>query len=105
MKRYSKQIPETAIKYACDVIGVKHSQLKIKSRVRPLSDARHIIMHYLRHQGIYSLPTIGAYFNRDHTSVIMGVRKVNRLLTCDDEFTQKYLTVKRVMDNIIANAA
>ena len=48
------------------------------------SHARHVAMYLSRTLTRHSLPEIGRSFDRDHTSVLGGVRKIETMLQSDD---------------------
>lgn len=58
----------TALSY-----GVRKSDILGTSRSRELVQARREIWKHLREQG-WSYPRIGRAFNRDHTTILHGVR-------------------------------
>ena len=47
-------------------------------RIRQFSDPRLRAYAEIYATGRYSLPRIGRYFNRDHTTVLTGIRRHNR---------------------------
>src|SRR5207244_11984992 len=51
-----------------------------KSRSRPLTTARHVAMYLLRELTGLSLIKIGDHFDRDHTTVLHGVKKIEGLM-------------------------
>ena len=48
------------------------------SRARPVSEARKIVYAVLRERFALSYPEIGKWTGRDHTTVLAGVRNVDR---------------------------
>lgn len=59
---------------ACDA-GFSVAQLKSRDRKASVCRARHMVMYQLRQQG-FSLPEIGALLDKDHTSVLHAIRKI-----------------------------
>lgn len=59
--------------------GVTVSDLKSRSRAQPLAHIRQKIMAKLRRDTDLSYPTIGRIFNRDHTTVLHAVRRIEEL--------------------------
>jgi chromosomal replication initiator protein len=51
-----------------------------KSRSRPLTTARHIAMYLLRELTGLSLIKIGELFDRDHTTALHGIKKIEALM-------------------------
>ena len=65
-------------------------QITSGSRRRPLVDARQIAMYVTRNMTALSYPEIGrAFGNRDHTTVIHAVRKIERQMTERKEIFDK----------------
>lgn len=56
--------------------GLIHSRVKRRAIVRP----RQIAMYLARDLAGLSYPKIGQYFERDHTTVIVGVRRIASLI-------------------------
>lgn len=64
--------------------GFSPAQIKGQSRIAPLCFARQVAFWILRQGNRYSLPEIGRRIGyRDHTSVLHGVRKIDRLMAAD----------------------
>lgn len=72
--------PEVIMDETAAYFGLAREHLVGKSRSRPLTTARHIAMYLLREQNGMSLLKIGERFDRDHTTVMHGVRKVEELM-------------------------
>jgi chromosomal replication initiator protein len=56
--------------------GVKSDDLKGKARNKQIVLPRHIAMYLLREDGHLSTPEVGRLLNRDHTTVLHGVKQV-----------------------------
>jgi chromosomal replication initiator protein len=56
--------------------GLTRNDLVSKNRSRPLTTARHIAMYLLRETTSLSLIKIGEMFDRDHSTALHGIRKV-----------------------------
>lgn len=56
--------------------GLTLAQLRGESRRAHIVAARHQAFYICHKQLCRSLPKIGRYFNRDHTTVLHGIRKV-----------------------------
>lgn len=71
-------------------------------RARPAARPRQVAMYVSKRLTPKSLPEIGRHFDRDHTTVIHAVRKVESLMSADDAFRHD---VKTIMAAVIsANA-
>lgn len=76
---------ETAAVFACigGAYGVSREELVSKNRMKPMGEARAVGYLLARRRGM-SYPRIALIFgNRDHTTVMSGVRKAERLLQKD----------------------
>ena len=73
------------IERAAEVSGYPVSVLRGPARDRPICMVRWAVMANLRARGL-SLPTIGRLLNRDHTTVISGLERADRLRR-DPSFT------------------
>jgi chromosomal replication initiator protein len=60
--------------------GLTREDLISKNRSRPLTTARHVAMYMMRECTGLSLIKIGELFDRDHTTVLHGVKKVETLM-------------------------
>jgi chromosomal replication initiator protein len=60
--------------------GLDREDLLSKSRSRPLTTARHMAMYLLREFTGLSLIKIGERFNRDHTTAMHGIKKIETLM-------------------------
>ena len=66
-----------------------------KGRRAELVSARQVAMYLIRELTEHSYPEIGSFFsNRDHTTVIHAVSKVEKTLREDDEFMQHIRDIK-----------
>jgi chromosomal replication initiator protein len=81
-------IPESGQEIAAGLIleetssyfGLQPEDLVSKSRSRPLTTARHVAMYLLREFTGLSLIKIGDHFERDHTTVLHGIKKIEGLM-------------------------
>ena len=80
----------TILEATADVFDFSLDQITGGSRRRPLVDARQIAMYVTRHMTDLSYPEIGrAFGNRDHTTVIHAVRKIEHHMTERKEIFDK----------------
>lgn len=67
------------------VFGITKTDLESARRSRSIAYPRQIAMYLCRKKTTRSLPQIGRYFgNRDHTTVLYAVRKLEDLLSSDE---------------------
>jgi chromosomal replication initiator protein len=72
--------PEVILSVTARYFGLRREDLVSKSRSRPLTTARHVAMYLLRELTQLSLIKIGDLFERDHTTVLHGIQKVEKLM-------------------------
>ena len=76
-----QDIPATVIlEETAAFFGLTTDDLVSKSRSRPLTTARHVAMYLLRELTGLSLIRIGELFERDHTTALHGIKKIEALL-------------------------
>lgn len=72
--------PSLILEETAAYFGLEPKDLLSKSRSRPLTTARHVAMYLLRELTGLSLIKVGELFNRDHTTVLHGIRKIEALM-------------------------
>jgi chromosomal replication initiator protein len=77
--------------------GLRREDLVSKSRSRPLTTARHVAMYLLRELTQLSLVKIGELFDRDHTTVMHGIQKVERLMLDRDATYRQVQALTKVI--------
>ena len=73
------------------------SQLRGKTKTRPVSHARQLAMYLCREFTSLSLPKIGAEFGKDHTTVMYAERKIGKEMSKDRD---TYDQVQQLAQNI-----
>ena len=89
--KQSTQIPTIDIKiknrgdvdYICHCTGFSLDELKQNRRNQELVAARYVIFSYFRKRG-YSLQNIGDIFDKDHSTVIAGLKRMQKLIDTKD---------------------
>tara|TARA_B100000686_G_C16253701_1_gene695722 strand:- start:110 stop:679 length:570 start_codon:yes stop_codon:yes gene_type:complete len=87
-------------------IVANHFSLKLPEmlsprRSRSLARPRQIAMYLAKQHTTNSLPDIGRKFsNRDHTTVIHAVKKIEELIKKDNEVKQNVMEIKKKLLNI-----
>ena len=72
------EIPATLIlEEASRYFEVPISEIVGKSRSRPIATARHVAMYLVRENTGLSLIKIGELFDRDHTTALHGIQKID----------------------------
>jgi len=72
--------PPTILEETATYFGLEPGDLVSKSRSRPLTTARHVAMYLLRELTGLSLIKIGDHFDRDHTTALHGIKKIEGLM-------------------------
>lgn len=79
---------QAALRLVCNKYGVSLMALLARDRHKRISHVRCIAYWKLRQHG-YSYPEIGALMQRDHTTVMVGVRKVESERLADPAFARE----------------
>ena len=72
--------PELIMEQSAQYFSLRRDDLVSKSRSRPLTTARHIAMYLLRELSGLSLIKIGELFDRDHSTALHGIKKIEALM-------------------------
>lgn len=84
------------IRAVCAFYSIPVSELLADRRSGPMVRARHIAMYICRKTSLKSFPEIGRRLgNRDHSTVIHGVAKIEDLLLTDEELRDEIESIKR----------
>ena len=87
---------ETIQKIVANHFNLNLQEMLSARRSRSLARPRHIAMYLSKHQTTNSLPDIGRKFsNRDHTTVIHAVKKIETLIIKDNEIKQNVDEIKK----------
>jgi chromosomal replication initiator protein len=73
--------PAAILEETATYFGLTLGDLVSKSRSRPLTTARHVAMYLLREHTGLSLIKIGDLFQRDHTTAMHGIKKIEALMS------------------------
>lgn len=100
LKRSNEYIPSPGviIDYICKFYSLDEGIIRGQQRVRDAVAARQIAMYLIRSMTNLSLDDIGKEFdNRDHTTVLYSIDKVEKQMKKDTSFAE---TVKEIKTNI-----
>jgi chromosomal replication initiator protein len=100
-----REVPaETIMTETAKYFGLRREDLISKSRSRPLTTARHIAMYLLRELTGLSLIKIGELFDRDHSTALHGIKRIETMMPQRDttyrqvqELTKKITATVRSM--------
>ena len=91
--------PASITSVTADVFGVNKEALKGKKRKREILVPRQVAMFLIRDLTNLPLEEIGEYFDRDHSTVVNSIKRVNTLMDQDPSFKRQVEEVKRSLDN------
>ncbi len=78
--------------------GVRVSDLKSSRKTREVTHPRQVAMYLARRLTRASFPEIGkAFGNKDHSTVVKGVKRLDRVLQEDPEEAERVRTVERIL--------
>ena len=77
--------------------GITEDELKSPMRDRPIVNIRRAMFYFLRYRKNYSTIKIGSIFNRDHSSVINGCKKVENWLDMPQIYRNE-LNILEILD-------
>ncbi len=72
-------------KPVCDKTGVSLAAIRSNQRNADICIARHILMYMASIHTKLSLPSIGRFLNKDHTTVIHGTERIKRMIRNEPE--------------------
>jgi len=79
------------IQTVCKTLNVEENKMLSSTRTRPYADARFLCAHFIRkHLPEVTLKTMGAWLNRDHSTVIYLIRQAEHLSYSDEPFKEKF---------------
>ena len=83
--------PDLIVRYVCRYYGIQERQLKSQLRSRNIAEPRQVAMYLIRHMTKSSFPEMAQYFDRDHSSVLHSVKKVETALKNRDTRLEEIL--------------
>lgn len=75
--------------------GIRVSEMQSKRRERTVARPRQVAMYLAKALTPRSLPEIGRKFDRDHTTVIHAVRKIEEMMETDASFRSEIESLRR----------
>ena len=96
--------PQTILAETATYFGLRREDLVSKSRSRPLTTARHIAMYLLRELTGLSLIKIGELFERDHSTALHGIKRIETLMpNRDTVYRQVQELTKKINERVRGN--
>ncbi len=68
------------IKHVCEQMFITYDDLKSRTRKREIVECRQICMWIIKNKTRLSLHAIGAFFDRDHSTVLFSVKNINQFI-------------------------
>ncbi len=89
--------PQLILEETATYFGLSRDDLVSKNRSRPLTTARHIAMYLLRECTGQSLIKIGETFERDHTTALHGIKKIETNMRARDTTYRQVQDLTRII--------
>ena len=86
-------------KKVAEHFNISVKELQSSRRARTVARPRQIAMYLAKQLTSRSLPEIGRKFDRDHTTVMHAVRKVEELVVEDSSLAENVDTLRRMLEN------
>ncbi len=97
--------PQLIMEETAAYFTLSTADLVSKSRSRPLTQARHIAMYLIRECTGLSLIKIGEVFNRDHTTALHGIKKVEADMRARDATFRQVQDLTRIIRGRVRGAS
>jgi chromosomal replication initiator protein len=88
MERREVTAADRVIEVVCQFYGVEKAALLGSDRTQHVAMVRHIAMYLARLYSGLSYPALGSAFQRDHSSIIHGVRMIERRIKDQPAFAE-----------------
>ena len=83
--------PSLIINQVCKFYSIDESVLRGTLKNKGTAEARHIAVYLIRQLTNLSTPDIGKEFNRDHTTVLHSIEKIEKMLKIGNEELQTHI--------------
>ena len=98
---YRVTSPDLIKKRIGNYFGISNDRLLSKRRTPDLVLARHFIWYFLRILCKKNVKTIGDEYNRDHSTVVHGLRRIKEGLEVGDDFySNHYQEINRMLGDL-----
>ena len=88
--------PQLIINVVAEHFGVKPEDITSKKRNAEFVQPRQVVMYLCRELCDMSLSNIGKLLGKkDHTTVILGINKINEEMVDNPEFKKRIYTIKK----------
>jgi chromosomal replication initiator protein len=90
---------DDVLRFTCEQFGVTPKDVKGRKRIARHVEPRKVAMFLSRKYTSASYPELGAFFERDHTTILSAVSSIDRALRSDDTLRQRLEAVERRLLN------
>lgn len=85
----------------CDYFGIDPVMLGQKSRKGPVVKGRHFVIYFIRLKyPNYTLKYIGSLFNRDHSTIICALDKIEGYLQCNVSYRRNFEEIQKKISDL-----
>ena len=88
---------ETIVSVVCKELSVNPNDIFVDKRHRHICDARFMIMILMRIYLRYTYLQVSEALNKDHTTIMHGLRRIRKLNATDTIFREKYKEIKLLL--------
>ena len=83
--------PSLIINQVCKFYSIEESVLRGTLKNKGTAEARHVAVYLIRQLTNLSTPDIGKEFNRDHTTILYSIEKIENMLKSGNEDLQSHI--------------
>lgn len=95
---------EHIVKAVSVAYGIPESRILSRDRTQPTAHARHAFIDLARNLTSHTLPSLGRWISRDHTSVLNSVRRSEQLRESDKAYRRAYQHAHAILYGIAPHA-
>jgi len=100
-KKQLRVKPFEVIKTVAEFYHIKLSAIRGKNRVQAIVRARHVAMYFLKVELALPYMEVGRWFsNRDHTSAMHALKKVNAEIHSEGEIIQEIAMIRSILNKM-----
>jgi len=89
---------EAIKKLVCERYNIRPAEMDSARRARSVARPRQMAMYLAKQLTTLSLPDIGRRFDRDHSTVLYGVRQIDRLMKDDAALAEEVAALRRMLE-------
>ncbi len=90
---------EAIKKFVCERYNIRPAEMDSSRRARSVARPRQIAMYLAKQLTTLSLPDIGRQFDRDHSTVLYGVRRIDKLMEDDKALAEEVAALRRMLES------